>query len=136
MSTRRSVLQGSALVLTGGLAGCSFGSDASSEGQVAWISLTNDSDERHELRVTISEDDTTEFFETFQLGTSMDSAKAYVEDPVSGSGTYQVRATISDRIASVHIPKWVDGDEQCIGLDFLIGTDGTLYWDSKSMQEC
>lgn len=136
MYSRRSVLQGSAVVLTGGLAGCSFNSDSPSEGRVAWISLTNDSDEQHEVRVTIHEGGGTDFFETYQLGTSMDSANAYVEDPVSGFGTYHVQATTSDQIASVYIPKWVDGDEQCVGVSFLIGTDGTLYWDVKSMQEC
>lgn len=136
MYNRRSVLQGSAVILTGGLAGCSFNSNSPSEGRVAWISLTNDSDEQHEVRVTINEENATEFFETYQLGASMDSAKGYVEDPVSGLGKYHVQATISDQIASVYIPKWVDGDEQCVGVDFLIGTDGTLNWDTKSMQEC
>ena len=136
MYNRRSVLQGSAVVLTGGLAGCSFNSDSASEGRVAWISLTNDSDEQHEVRVTVNEGDTTKFFETYQLGTSMNSAKAYVEDPVSGLGKYRVQATTSDQIAAVYIPRWVDGDEQCVGVDFLIGTDGTLYWDTRSIQEC
>lgn len=136
MYGRRSVLQGSAVVLTGGLAGCSFNTDSPPEGHVAWLSLTNDSDEQEEMRVTITDGDETAFFETYQLGTSMDSAKAYVEDPVSEPGRYHVQATIADQIASVYIPKWVDGDERCIGLDFLIGTDGTLYWDTKSMQEC
>ena len=136
MYDRRSVLQGSTVILTGGLAGCCFNRDVPSEGQVAWVSLTNDSKNQHEVRVTISNEGVTNFFETYQLGTSMDSAKAYVEDPVSGFGKYHVQATISDQSASVYIPKWVDGDEQCVGVDFLIGTDGTLYWDTKSMQEC
>lgn len=88
------------------------------------------------MRVTIIEEGTTDFFKTYQLGTSMDSANAYVENPVSGRGQYHVQATIPNQIASVYIPTWVDGDEQCVGVDFLIGTDGTLYWDTKSMQEC
>jgi len=136
MYDRRSVLQGSAVILTGGLAGCSFNGDAASEGRVAWVSLTNDSKNQHEVRVTINEGDATKFFGSYQLGTSMDSAQAYVEDPVSGLGTYHVQATTSGQIASVYLPKWVDGDEQCVGVDFLIATDGTLYWDTKSMREC
>jgi hypothetical protein len=136
MYNRRTVLQGSAVILAGGVAGCSFNNDSPPAGRVAWISITNDSDERCEVRVTINEEDATDFFETYQLGTSMDSANAYVEDPVSGSGMYHVQATTSDQIASVYIPKWVDGDEQCVGVDFLLGTDGTLHWDTKSMQEC
>lgn len=136
MFNRRSVLQSIAVILTGGLAGCSFNSDSPSEGQVASISLTNDSDEQHEVRVTISEEGVTDFFQTYQLGPSMDSGKAHAENPVSGLGKYRVQATTSDQIASVYIPKWVDNDEQCVAVDFLIGTDGTLNWDTKSMQEC
>lgn len=136
MYSRRRVLQGSAVMLAGGLAGCSFNSDSPPEGRVAWVSLTNDSDEQHEVRVSINEGDATRFFASYQLGTAMDSARAYVEDPVSGLGTYHVQATTSDQIASVYLPKWVDGDEQCVGVEFLIATDGTLYWDTKSMQEC
>ena len=136
MYNRRSVLQGSAVILTGALAGCTSDGDSLSEGRVAWVSLTNDSSSHHEVRVSIHEEGTTDFFDTYQLGTSQDSAKAYVKDPVSGLGKYHVQATISDQSASVYIPKWVDGDEQCVGVDFLMGTDGTLYWDTKSMQEC
>lgn len=111
MYDRRSVLRGSTVTLTGGLAGCSFNGDAPSEGRVAWVSLTNDSDTQHEVHVTISKDGVTKFFETYQLGTSMDSSKSYIEDPVSGVGKYHVEATISDQSASVDIPKWVDSDE-------------------------
>lgn len=136
MYNRRTVLQGSAVILTGGLAGCSSNSTPPSEGRVAWISLTNDSNNQHEVRVTINEEGVTDFFQTYQLGTTTDSAKAYGEDPVSGLGKYHVQATTSDQVVSVYIPKRVDDDEQCVGVDFLIGTDGTLYWDTKSMREC
>lgn len=136
MFNRRSVLQRSAVIVTGGLAGCSSNSDSPSEGRVASISLTNDSSEVHEVRVTITQGGVTEFFETYQLGTDMDSANAYVGNPVSGLGKYLVQATTSDQIASVYVPKWVDDGEQCVAVDILIGTDGTLYWDTKSMQEC
>lgn len=135
MYDRRRVLQASAAVLGGGLAGCS--SDRGSpDGRVAWISLTNDSDERHEVRVTVTEGGATKFFETYRLGTTPDTANAYVENPVSGPGQYHVRATTSDQVASVSIPEWIEGDERCLGVDFLITTGGTLLWESKSMQEC
>ena len=136
MYDRRSVLQGSTVILAGGLAGCSFSGDAPSEAQVAWVSLTNDSTNQHEVRVTINEGGATKFFESYQLGTSMESAQAYVEDPVSGPGPYHVQATTSNQIASVSLPQWVDYDEQCVGVDVLIATDGTLHWDTRSMQEC
>jgi len=136
MYSRRSVLRGSAVLLGGGFAGCAINRDQSPDGRVAWVSLTNDSDEPREVRVTVTEDGSTEFFETYRLGTDQEAANAYVENPVSGPGQYTVRATTTDQIASVSIPERVDGDERCVGVDFLIATDGTLYWDSKSMQEC
>ena len=136
MYDRRSVLQGSAVLLTGGLAGCSFNSDGPSEARIAWIALTNDSTNQHEVRVTITEGDATKFTDSYQLGPAMDSAQAYVEDPVSGLGPYHVQATTAGQTAAVSLPNWVEGDEQCVGVDFLIATDGTLDWDTKSMQEC
>lgn len=135
MYDRRSMLQGGAVILSGGIAGCFTGS-RSPLGRVAWISITNDSDERHEVRVTVNEDDVTEFFRTYRLGTTQENSTAYIEDPVSEAGRYDVQATTTNQIASVSIPKWIDGDERCVGVNFLITTGGTLRWESKSMQEC
>jgi len=136
MYDRRSALRKGAIILGSGLAGCFTDSNSSPDGRVAWISLTNDSDDSHEVRVTVHEDDVTAFFETYRLGTTQETANAYVENPVSGVGRYDVRATTTNQIVSMSIPEWVDGDERCVGVEFLITTGGTLQWDSKSMQEC
>lgn len=136
MYDRRTVLTRSGVLLTAGIAGCATPEGDRPVGRLAWISLTNDSDDPHEVRVIVSETDRTAFFETYQLGTESESANAYVEKPVSESGDYKVQATTSNQIISIPVSKLVDGDERCVGVDVLITTGGTLQWDSKSMEEC
>lgn len=136
MYDRRTVLSRSGLLLSAGIAGCATPDGDRPEGRLAWISLTNDSDEPHEVRVNVSEDDRTAFFETYPLGTEPESANAYVEKPVSEPGHYEVQATTSNQLISIPVSKLVSGDERCVGVEILITTGGTLQWDSKSMQEC
>lgn len=136
MHNRRTVLSRSSVLLSAGIAGCITPDGDRPDGRLAWISLTNDSDEPHEVRVVVSEADQTAFFETYRLGTDSESANAYVEQPVSDPGHYEVQATTRNQIISIPVSKLVDGDERCVGVDLLIATDGTLQWDSKSMQEC
>lgn len=136
MYDRRTVLSRSGVLLSAGIAGCASPDGDRPDGRLAWISLTNDSDEPHEVRVNVSEGDRTAFFETYQLGTESESANAYVEKPISESGDFEVEATTSNQIISIPVSKLVDGDERCVGVDLLITSGGTLQWDSKSMEEC
>lgn len=136
MYDHRTVLSRSGILLSTGIAGCATPDGDRPDGRIAWISLTNDSDDPHEVRVVVSDADRTAFFDTYPLGTDSESAKAYIEQPVSEPGRYEVQATTSNQIISIPVSKLVDGEERCVGVDILITTGGTLQWDSKSMQEC
>lgn len=130
---RRALLVASATSLFGGCLGIGR---SQVQPRLAWIWLQNDRDETYEVDVIVEEDGKSVFSETYQVGTTPDTANINVDNPVNEPGHYVVRATMDGETRDVEIAEYVDGDENCVGVRFSLLNNGSVDYWTKSMQQC
>lgn len=104
--------------------------------RLAWINLQNHREEEYGVKVTVEDDDGIVFSNTYHLGTDDETGKIFEENPVDGEGAYVVHATLDDEEREVDTTDFIDGDETCIGVQFNLLNNGSVDYDTKSMQEC
>jgi hypothetical protein len=118
-------------------AGCLGRSDPTATPEVDVIELENHRrDRRYEFHVRVLDDETVVYEETPELGSAGSGAGAVAfEDPVAGSGAYDVEVAVDGESASVETERLVDGDEECLGLVFYLGAR-SLHWEHTSYRRC
>jgi len=118
------------------LSGCLGIGESRPQPRLAWIWLQNDRDESYEFEVVVEEDGESVFSETYQLGTTLDTANLTVDNPVDEPGHYVVQATMDGETREVDIAEYVDGDENCVGVRFSLLNNGSVDYWTKSIREC
>lgn len=131
---RRQALFSIGTVVAG--AGCLGLGENQPHPRLAWIWLQNDREKEYEVDVVVEEDGEVVFSETYQLGTTMDTANINVDNPVDGPGEYVVQGTMDGDTREVEIAEYVDGDENCVGVRFSLLNNGSVDYWTKSMQQC
>ncbi|MFW6385492.1 MAG: hypothetical protein ACOCY7_05090 [Halodesulfurarchaeum sp.] len=129
---RRALLSTCVTLLFGGCPG----SDRSPPSKLAWIWLRNDREESYEVDVIVADDGEIVFSEQYELGSDRSTAQRNVDDPVGGSGRYVVRVTMDGETREVDTTRYVDGEEDCIGVRFSLLDNGDVDFWVKSMQRC
>lgn len=115
-------------------AGCLGSGDPAA--RLASISLKNDRDEAYDVAVAVDDGDETVFSDEYRLGTDPETAAVLLEDPVDGPGAYAVRATMDGREMTVDATDFVEGEETCVAVEFVLLNNGSTDWSTKSMQRC
>lgn len=131
---RRQALFAISTVVAG--AGCLGLGENQPEPRLAWIWLQNDREEEYEVDVAVEEDGELVFSETYQMGSTMDTANINVDNPVDGPGDYVVQGTMDGETREVEIAEFVDDDENCVGVRFSLLNNGSVDYWTKSMQRC
>jgi hypothetical protein len=103
--------------------------------RLAWISLLNDREEPYDINVVVKEDGKSVFVKTYQVGASLETANITVDDPVKEPGQYVVRAMMDGETREVDIADFVEGDENCIGVRFLLRNNASVDYWTKAMQQ-
>ncbi len=104
--------------------------------KLAWINLQNHREEEYDVEVTVEDDDEIVFSNTYHFGTDDETGKVLEENPVNGEGEYVVQATLDGEEREVDTTDFIDGDETCIGVRFNLLNNGSVDYETKSMQEC
>jgi hypothetical protein len=99
------------------------------------VAVRNDHDREYDVTLSLVDGEETAFSASKRL--SADAPVFYVDSPVSGEGDYVVRATAGDETREVETTKHVDGDENCLAVQFLVTDGGSFVVDLvRSMQQC
>jgi len=130
---RRALLSAMTAVVAGGCLG--FGQ--STQPKLAWIWLQNERETRYEIDITVSDGDDLVFSDAVQLlPAESETTDFRLTNPVEGPGQYIVRATIEGETHEIDTTDSGDDDQNCIGVQFSLLTDGSVESGTKSMQEC
>ncbi|MFC7073305.1 hypothetical protein ACFQJ7_01170 [Halovenus rubra] len=130
---RRALLSVSAATLFGG---CLRRGESQPQPRLAWIWLQNDRTEAYNVDITVVADGEPMFADTYQVGTTPETASITVDDPVDKPREYIVQATMDGKTREVEIAEFADGDENCVGVRFLLLDNGNVTYSMKSMQQC
>ncbi|WP_143095807.1 MULTISPECIES: hypothetical protein [Natronobacterium] len=133
MPFRRQVIS-VAVVLIGGLAGCTEFSNQDTLGIVDQVDIDNNTNEEYTATVRIHNDETVYNEETH----IPPNIREGVEIPPHEPGTYTVEVTIEELTTTreMNISEHISEEEPCISPIFRIEPESTMFSDSHTYSEC
>ena len=124
------------LTLLSGFSGC-LGRDSRPDARLDWIRVTNGHgvEQSHEISVSVVEDETVVFEETYTVDSEPEYDMRHEQSPVDEPGKHVMHVTTDSGMeAEIETTRHVEDENECIGAHFEVVSESGL--DAWTRSKC